>query len=85
MDPADIIEDNKILYAVKMSGPRYLEDVYCRLRLDSKETREAKITLDFVAIENSDKPFSSPMAGFIGLGPYTSTSDPNLQATNFLR
>jgi hypothetical protein len=33
-----------------MSGPRYLEDAYCRLRIDDKITKEAKIRLDFVGV-----------------------------------
>ena len=58
-----------------MSGPRYLEDTYCRLRVDDKSTKEAKIALDFVAITSSNKNWESRFSGFIGLDPYTHTDD----------
>lgn len=85
MDPANIFDKNTLQGQVVMSGPRYLEDTYCRLRVDAKTTREAKISLDFVAIEQSSKAFESTLSGFIGLGPYTATDVIDLQATNFMR
>jgi len=60
-----------------MSGPQYLEDTYCRLRIDDKQSREAKIKMDFIAITAASKPWESPLSGFIGVGPYTMTSDVN--------
>jgi hypothetical protein len=53
LDQANLFDGYKLIYGVVMSGYRYMEDAYCRLRVDEKESREAKLRLDFVGIKDS--------------------------------
>jgi len=68
-----------------MSGQKYLEDTYCRIRLDEKTAREAEFKFSFIAITGASKDFDSPLSGFLGIGPYSGTSDPEKQKFNFMR
>lgn len=79
-----MFDGTNLQFNVGMSGPLYLEDTYCRLRIDEKTAREAKIKLTFVAISGSDKPFKSPLSGFLGIGPYNQISSVEEQRKNFM-